>query len=80
MYVQVHGDPRRYSAFLRFQLVDVGGGRVLSESTRLLCEPKHASGLADPGLRVAEVKRVADDRFEVHLSTDRVALFVYLVR
>ncbi len=79
MYIhvtQVHGEWRRYAAFLVFQLLD-SNGTVVSETHRLLCEPKHAVGLSDPEIR-ATVAKTGPSTFELKFRSKRAALFVYL--
>ncbi len=74
--MRVFGDHRRYAAFLLFELLD-SEGKVISETHLLLCEPKHAAGLADPQLK-ASVKRKDNTSFEIRFRSKSVALFVYL--
>ena len=58
-------------------MLDPEGQEVISETHKLLCEPKDAAGLADPELRAA-VTSLGPRSFEVRFRSSRVALFVYL--
>ena len=74
----MNGDSRRYSAFLLFRLLD-SDGVFLSQTHRLLSEPRHAVGLSDPRIRSEIKETAAKDVFEIKIQADRVAMFVYLV-